>query len=163
MPQTADIIPLPRPAVLTIRTAKPRDIEGLSALISALAEHHGDVANVDATRLANDLFGERPWITALVAEADGELIGYALLSPLYRANETARGMDLNQLYVKPAHRGTGIGRHLVDRARETAALAGCSYLSVSATTGNVKAHRFYERQSFAPRPVTGMRYLQRLG
>lgn len=151
-----------RPPVVTIRAARQGDLESLCAMITALAAHHGDAATPTVAALSNDLFGARPWVTALVAEAGGRLIGYAMLTPLYRANETARGMDLHHLYVDPDHRGTGIGRHLLARAREEAVRAGCAYLSVGAATGNVRAHRFYESEHFTPRPVTGMRYLARL-
>jgi len=101
-----------------------------------------------------------PWIHALVAETSEGLIGYAILVPLYRAQEGKRGMDLHHLFVRDGHRGHGTGQLLVDRARETARNAGCGYLSVSAATGNVLAHRFYEQLDFTPRPVTGMRYMQ---
>lgn len=160
MTATADILPLHRPPVLNIRGAKVHDLEDLSAMISELAADHGDLATASAEQLNRDLFGPVPWITAFVAEAGGTLIGYAILAPLYKAAEGQRGMELNQLYVRPAHRGTGIGRHLIDKARLHAKTAGCSYLSVSAATDNFKAHRFYENLSFQPRPVTGMRYLQ---
>jgi GNAT superfamily N-acetyltransferase len=113
-------------------------------------------------QLERDLFGPVPWITALVAETDDGLIGYAILVPLYRAQEGKRGMDLHHLFVRDGHRGHGIGQHLVDRAREAARNAGCGYLSVSAATGNVQAHRFYEQLDFTARPVTGMRYMQAL-
>ncbi|MFP5075778.1 N-acetyltransferase family protein [Rhizobium sp. YIM 134829] len=162
-PPTADhSAPDARPPVVTIRAARQSDLEALCAMITELAVHHGDVATPTVAALSNDLFSARPWVTALVAEAGGRLIGYAMLTPLYRANETARGMDLHQLYVEPNHRGTGIGRHLVARAREEAVRSGCAYLSVGAATGNVRAHRFYESERFVPRPVTGMRYLARL-
>lgn len=160
MTQTAEILPLHRPPVVNIRAAKVHDLEELSGMISELAADHGDLATASAAQLNRDLFGAMPWITAFVAEAGGTLIGYAILAPLYKAAEGARGMDLNQLYVRPGHRGTGIGRHLIDKARLHAKTTGCSYLSVSAATGNFKAHRFYENLSFQPRPVTGMRYLQ---
>ncbi|MOA69533.1 Acetyltransferase (GNAT) family protein [compost metagenome] len=65
--------------------------------------------------------------------------------------------------MRSDNRGTGIGRHLVAKAREQAKMAGCDYLSVSAATGNFKAHHFYESERFVPRPVTGMRYMQKLG
>jgi GNAT superfamily N-acetyltransferase len=152
-----------RPAMVTIRSAKPRDLPVLSEMIAELAAHHGDAAPITPEHLERDLFGSMPWITALVAEAGGELIGYAILVPLYRAAQGLRGMELNQLYVRPEHRGTGIGRHLVGKARERAKMAGCAYLSVSAATGNFQAHRFYESENFVPGPVTGMRYLQALG
>jgi GNAT superfamily N-acetyltransferase len=154
-------VPL-RTARVTIRAARPGDIPALRTMIGELAAFHGDAAPLDADTLSRDLFGTVPWITALVAEADGELIGYAILVPLYRAQQGARGMDLHHLYVRSAHRGTGIGRHLVAQAREEARRAGCAYLSVSAATGNVQAHRFYEQQDFTPGPVTGMRYVAAL-
>ncbi|MFB2550968.1 GNAT family N-acetyltransferase [Ensifer soli] len=165
---SADIPSLPPAAairtggMLTIRAARPRDIDGLAAMIVELARDHGDLAAVTPAELGRDLFGDMPWAQALIAETGGTLIGFALLTPLYRAWQGMRGMELNQLYVAPAHRGTGIGRHLVAKAREQARIAGCAYLSVSAATGNFKAHRFYESEQFTPGPVTGMRYIQTL-
>lgn len=156
-------IPSVRAPMVTIRCAKPRDLPELRAMIAELAAHHGDAAPLTSEQLERDLFGRTPWITALVAEAGGELIGYAILVPQYRAAEGARGMELHHLFVRPPHRGTGIGRHLVAKAREQARMAGCDYLAVSAATGNFQAHRFYESERFVPRPVTGMRYMQKLG
>ena len=154
--------PATRAPMVTIRAAKSRDLAELAEMIAELAAHHGDTAAVTPEHLERDLFGRMPWISALVAEAGGELIGYTILVPLYRAHQGARGMELHQLYVRPAHRGTGIGRHLVGKAREQARMAGATYLSVSAATGNFQAHRFYESENFTPGPVTGMRYLQAL-
>ncbi|WP_407070397.1 GNAT family N-acetyltransferase [Neorhizobium alkalisoli] len=155
-------ISLLRPPVVTIRNAKPRDLPELNEMIAALAAHHNDPAAITSEKLERDLFGPMPWITALVADTGSGLIGYAILVPLYRAQEGTRGMDLHHLFVRDGHRGHGIGQHLVARARETAKSAGCDYLSVSAATGNFAAHRFYEHMDFKPRPVTGMRYMQAL-
>ncbi|CCM74823.1 GNAT family N-acetyltransferase [Rhizobium mesoamericanum] len=155
-------ISLIRPPVINIRAAKPRDLPELSEMITLLAKHHGDAAASTPEQLERDLFGPVPWISALVAESDEGLIGYAILVPLYRAQDGARGMDLHHLFVRDGHRGHGVGQHLVNRARDMARGAGCGYLSVSAATGNVQAHRFYENLDFVPRPVTGMRYMQAL-
>jgi GNAT superfamily N-acetyltransferase len=155
-------ISLLRPPVVTIRSAKPRDLPELNEMIAALAAHHNDPAAITPEKLERDLFGPMPWITALVADTGSGLIGYAILVPLYRAQEGTRGMDLHHLFVRDGHRGHGIGQHLVARAREIAKNAGCDYLSVSAATGNFAAHRFYENMDFKPRPVTGMRYMQAL-
>ncbi|MCF3638579.1 GNAT family N-acetyltransferase [Rhizobium sp. TRM95111] len=148
--------------MLTIRAARAGDLMQLIDMIALHAECHGEKARISAADLDRDLFGASPWVTALVAEAGGRLIGYALLVPMYRAVEGVRGMDLHQIFVREDHRGTGIGRHLVNRAREHARLSGCGYLSVGAATGNFAAHRFYERMSFKAGPVTGMRYVQAL-
>ncbi len=146
------------PVRLVVRKARKHDIAELSELISALAEHHGDKAANNPARLEHDLFGEMPWATAFVAETAGGIAGYALVYPTYRATEGERGIDLHQLYVKPEHRGSGIGRHLLSKVKTFAAAAGCSHVSVGAATGNFAAYRFYEGQGFKPRPITGMRF-----
>lgn len=155
--------PVERPPLITIRAARTGDLMQILDMIALHAECHGDTAKISAADLDRDLFGPGPWITALVAEAGGRLIGYALLVPMYRAMEGLRGMELHQIFVRAGHRGSGIGRHLVSRAREHARMAGCGYLSVSAATGNFQAHRFYEQMNFRAGPVTGMRYVQALG
>lgn len=154
--------PLERPPVLNIRAARAGDLQQLLDMMVLHAEYHGDSARLTATDLDRDLFGPNPWINALVAEAGGRLIGYAILVPMYRAMEGRRGMELHQIFVRDGHRGEGIGRHLVSRAREQARIAGCTYLSVSAATGNFQAHRFYEEMNFKAGPITGMRYIQSL-
>lgn len=152
-----------RPAMLNIRAARQGDLQQILDMIALHAECHGDTAKISAADLDRDLFGVHPWITALVAEAGGRLIGYALLVPMYRAGDGVRGMELHQIFVRRDHRGQGIGRHLVSRARDHARVASCGYLSVSAATGNFGAHRFYEQMNFRAGPVTGMRYVQALG
>lgn len=148
--------------VVRIRTARPDDLPALAAMVSELAAHHGDSVRLQADSLERDLFGPQPWIRALIAEAGGEPVGYTLLSPVYRANEAARGLDIHHLYVRAAFRNQGIGQNLVSIAREEARRLGCTFVTVGAATGNFKAHRFYETLSFTPRPVTGMRYNQSL-
>ena len=178
MPEDIDLT-LARPPVVVIRAARPQDLPELKEMIALLAAHHGDAAPITADDLERDLFGPMPWIRVLVADGGPEqaqqagdtelqprenrLIGYAILVPLYRAQEGKRGMDLHHLFVRNGHRGNGIGEALVARAREQARNVGCDYLSVAAATGNVRAHRFYEHMDFKPLPVTGMRYLQALG
>lgn len=147
---------------MTIRKAVANDIPQLVEMIGMLAAFHGDTSEASEEGLKRDLFGPAPWVTALVADAGAELLGYAMLAPLYRAQQGKRGMDLHHLFVREGHRNYGVGQHLIARARDFAKAAGCAYLSVSAATGNINAHRFYQQMEFSARPVTGMRYLQTL-
>ena len=151
-----------RPPVVTIRAVRRDDLPDLAAMVAELAAHHGEASHLRAEALERDLFGPLPWVRGLVAEADGALIGFALLTPQYRAAEGARGLEINQLYVRPAYRSHGVGHNLVAIAREEGRRLGCAYITVGATTGNFKAHRFYETLAFTPRPVTGMRFQQAL-
>ena len=156
------LLTLPRPPVVTIRAARKDDLPELNEMIELLAAHQGDAAGITPEKLERDLFGNVPWITALVAEADDALIGYAILMPLYRAQEGRRGMELHHLFVRDGHRGHGTGQHLVARASDVAKRCGCDFMSVGAATGNFAAHKFYENMDFIPRPVTGMRFMQAL-
>lgn len=162
MTEDSDEISLERPALMTIRKAVESDIPQILEMIGLLAAFHGDNSEASAESLRRDLFGPAPWVRALVADGGSQLLGYALLTPLYRAQQGKRGMDLHHLYVRDGHRSHGVGQHLIARARDFARAAGCAYLSVSAATGNIKAHHFYEQMEFIARPVTGMRYLQTL-
>lgn len=106
---TLQPVPSARAPMVTIRCAKPRDLAELREMVAELAAHHGDAATITPEQLERDLFGRTPWITALVAEAGGALIGYAILVPQYRAAEGARGMEMHHLFVRPGHRGTASG------------------------------------------------------
>lgn len=149
-----------RPPVVTIRVPRREDLATLATMVAELGTHHGDTATLDAVMLERDLFGPLPWVRGLIAEADGDLIGYVLLTPAYRALDGARGLEIHHLYVRPTFRNHGVGHNLVAIARDEARRLGCSYLTVGAATGNFRAHRFYETNAFTPRPVTGMRFQQ---
>ncbi|HEX5146166.1 MAG TPA: hypothetical protein VFV85_04020, partial [Conexibacter sp.] len=64
----------------TIRPATPADVPTLLSLIGALADYERlrDELHATPELLARHLFGERPVAEALLAEADGEAVGYAL-------------------------------------------------------------------------------------
>lgn len=146
------------PALVSVRRAQKGDLFALAGMVEALAAHHGDKTANNAAKLDRDIFGEQPWATVFVAETRGELIGYALLYPTYRATEGERGMELHHLFVKAEYRGQGIGRHLIDRAQAHARRLDCDFLALGAATGNVAAYRFYQGQGFMAYPSTGMRF-----
>ncbi len=59
-------------------------------MIALLAAHHGDAAAMTPEKLERDLFSDTPLIQCLVADGGDELLGYAILVPLYRAQEGKR-------------------------------------------------------------------------
>lgn len=89
----------------------------------------------------------------LVAERDGELIGYALVS----INEGAPTWDVGDptaeietLSVLESERGRGVGRALTEAAVEAARAAGARSVAVGVAHTNLDAIRFYEREGFDP-------------
>jgi ribosomal protein S18 acetylase RimI-like enzyme len=143
---------------LLVRHAVPDDTTSLAELIVQLAAHHGDQATTDGASLRVDLFSSSPWAIALVAELGGNLLGYALLVRLYRAQFATRMMDLHHLFVVPAARGTGAGTALIRAARVEAEAQGCAQLVVGVHPDNIRAQGFYRKLGFQDAPPGGPRF-----
>ncbi|XP_019871335.1 thialysine N-epsilon-acetyltransferase [Aethina tumida] len=100
---------------VTIRKAKKEDMVQVYKLIKALAEFEKleDQVRIDAAVLQKDGFDtDSPAFTCLVAElSDGYIIGYALFYSSY-STWLGKSILLEDLYVQPAYRRSGIGKQL---------------------------------------------------
>ena len=76
-------------------------------------EHLEHLLQATEQRLGDALFGERPAAAALLAESGAEAAGYALFFPTFSSFLAIQGVWLEDLYVRPAHRGAGVGRALL--------------------------------------------------
>lgn len=107
-----------------IRAAGPQDVPLLLELFGELAayERLEDELRGTEEQLTDVMFGERPAAEALIAERGTETAGYALFFPTFSSFLASRGVWLEDLFVRPAHRAAGVGRALVSavaaRARE---------------------------------------------
>ena len=142
---------------ITVRDAEEHDSPRLLAMISALAAQHGDVAKISPEVLERDAFGSFPWIYTIVAEAQGTVIGYAVLCPLIKLEMGMRGIDLHHLFVEKKWRGFGVGRTLINASRKKARELFCEYMVVGTHPDNIDAQSVYlacgfeQRQSSNPR------------
>lgn len=136
-------------AEVTIRPASPADVEVIFALIQELAtyERAADQVRGSPELLAEALFGENPSAEALIAERDGERIGFALFHGTFSTWECRPGLWLEDLYVPPQHRRGGIGRALLSAVAAIALERGCSRLEWAALDWNEPALDFYEKLS----------------
>jgi GNAT superfamily N-acetyltransferase len=146
----------------TIRPATPADLPVLAAFIRALSAHHGDDATVSEDRLARLFFGPTRAAQALVAEAGGRALGYAATVPLVRLQLGERGTEVAHLYVRPEHRGQGIGRALVEAATRAAEDAGHSWIAIGTKPGNREAQAAYRAMGLEDAPEPGPRFYRRL-
>jgi hypothetical protein len=130
-----------------IRPATPADVGAIFALMHELAEFekltHLFVATEDGVHDA--LFGARTSSEALVAEADGRVVGYALFFHNYSTFLGRRGLYLEDLYVQPTQRGSGLGTSMLRRLAALAVERQCGRFEWSVLDWNQPAIDFYEK------------------
>ena len=130
-----------------IRDATPLDVDAMMGLMRELAEYekltHLFVAT-DAS-LHEALFGKRPAAEALVAERDGKVVGYALFFHNFSTFLSRRGLYLEDIYVQPALRGSGLGTALLRRVAAFAVERQCGRFEWSVLDWNQTAIDFYTK------------------
>ena len=140
----------------TLRTAELRDVGAIVQLIRELAEFEKltHLLQVTPEKLRPQLFGERPAAEALVAETGdgksggkggGEVVAFALFFTNFSTFLAQPGLYLEDLYVKPEHRGRGIGKALLTRLGRIAVERDYGRFEWSVLDWNENAIRFYER------------------
>ena len=132
-------------APLRIRAAAPADVPLLLELFTELAayERLTDQLAADGPRLQLALFGERPVAEALIAERGGETAGYAVFFQTFSTFLAIPGVWLEDLFVRPSHRGAGIGRALLASVAAALQERGGERLEWSALRWNELALGFY--------------------
>jgi ribosomal protein S18 acetylase RimI-like enzyme len=134
----------------TIRPATSADAEAVHTALLDLARDIGQEGRVSST--VDDIrrhgFGPAPAFEALVAEADGVLVGLCLHFPSFSTWKGRRGTYVQDLYVAAAHRGTGLARRLLAAVAARTRERGGTYLRLSVDADNVAAQRFYARTGF---------------
>ncbi|WP_341918364.1 GNAT family N-acetyltransferase [Hydrocarboniphaga effusa] len=140
------------PAALTIAPATAHDVPLILALIRELADYEQLSDQVSATEAAlrASLFGERPAAEVLVARSGGEPAGFALFFPNYSTFLAKPGIYLEDLFVRPAFRGQGIGKALLASVAALAVARGCGRFEWSVLDWNDPAIGFYRRLGARP-------------
>ncbi len=124
----------------------------LIALFRELAEYEHLEHEVVVTeeRLSEALFGERPAAEALIAEGsvgEGmEPLGYALFFPTFSSFLASSGIWLEDLFVRPSHRGKGVGGALLAAVAGRVRERGGERLEWAALDWNELALGFYRRR-----------------
>lgn len=132
-------------ADITIRPAGEADAELIFGLILELAEYEklADAVRGDPEVLRRSLFEQRV-AEALLIEAAGEAIGYAIFFTTFSTFECRSGIWLEDVYVRPEHRRGGIGRRVMEHLAGLALERGHVRLEWCALEWNEPALKFYD-------------------
>ncbi len=135
------------PGVVRVRAATPDDVPRLYEFIVELAvyEREPDAVTGTPEMLADALFGPRPTAEALVAEANGEVVGSAIFHGTFSTWECLPGIWLEDLYVPERHRRLGAGYALLSRLAALALERGYPRVEWCALDWNELALGFYKR------------------
>ncbi len=136
---------------VAIRRATPADAADVAAMVREIAAHEDQTAHVQVLDTQWRSLLERPEVIVLLAERNGEAAGY--VSALRQLHLWTGGdvLDLDDLYVRPAHRDAGLGRRLM-AALATLAAPERLLIRWGMEVDNVDAQRFYRRLGATLRP-----------
>lgn len=138
----AERVPLP-PGV---REARPDDVGDVLRLIRALAEYEKEPDAVETTEddLRRWVFGADAVASVLVAEVAREVVGIALWFRNYSTWTGVPGIYLEDLFVLPEHRGSGLGKSLLVALARIAEQRGYRRVEWSVLDWNTPSIEFYE-------------------
>jgi GNAT superfamily N-acetyltransferase len=137
---------------IQLRTATPSDATTIHQLVFELASYEREPQAVQATPATFEaqLRAERPPFECILAERDGQVLGFTLFFPNYSTWRGQPGIWIEEIYVRPAFRGQGVARALLERVVALARQRGCGRVDFSVLNWNELAHGFYRRLGAAP-------------
>ncbi len=128
-----------------IRDATAADVPTILRFVKELAIYEREPDAVKATEadLTRVLFGERPYAEAILAEEGDTPLGFALFFHNFSTWTGKPGIYLEDLYVTPDARGSGVGKALLERLAAIAVARDCGRLEWSVLDWNEPAIAFY--------------------
>lgn len=130
-----------------IRQATPEDLPVLWRLLAQKAEFDKKLDTLSATpeALKEHLFGQPNYLKAIVAESEGEIVGFASFFYNYSTFLTKPGLYIDDLFILPSHRRQGLGKAMLGYLAQLAIEHDCGRLEWLVAVGNENAKAFYQR------------------
>jgi ribosomal protein S18 acetylase RimI-like enzyme len=133
------------------RVAGAQDVPAIHAMLEEMAAELGRaVAGTEAAVHAHG-FGPDPRFRVVLAETEGQALGFVLAFPEYSSWRGQVGLFVQDLYVRPGARGRGLARDLLAAAMDAAVDWTPAYLTLMVDHRNDAAQAWYARQGFALR------------
>jgi GNAT superfamily N-acetyltransferase len=137
---------------MTVRPVRPDDVPAVVGLVRELADYEKALHEVRLTeeQLTGVLFGDSPALFGHVVELDGQIVGIALWFLNFSTWRGTHGVYLEDLYVSPQHRGSGLGKELLRTLAAVCVERGYSRLEWSVLDWNTPSIEFYKAAGAVP-------------
>lgn len=137
---------------VSLRRAAPGDAATLEKLVAAFAADAG-LPGAKTSTAADFVVGLStvpPLLQAHIAERAGEPVGMCIWFPWFSTWRGTLGVYVQDIYVVPALRGTGLARRMLAAAVREMRSPGATFIRLAADTTNTNALGFYDRLGFEP-------------
>jgi GNAT superfamily N-acetyltransferase len=136
----------------SIRPATVADVPLILSLIGELALYEKLEHVVSATEegIQKALFGDRPGVEAVIATLDDDPVGFALFFANFSTFLGKPGLYLEDLFVRPAARGSGLGRMMLEYLARLAVERGWGRMEWAVLDWNEPAIGFYKKMGATP-------------
>lgn len=133
----------------TLRVATPADLATVLPIVADF-HHHEKIATTPAHRetALRGLLSDPRLGAAVLAERQGKVVGYALLCLGYSVEFGGRDAFVDELYVAPEARGTGVGQRLLAELETIATKQRVVALHLEVDHANPRAHDLYKRLGY---------------
>jgi len=130
-----------------VRRAALEDVPAVLSLLRELAAFEGKLDRVEVTeaRLAEHAFGPRACIEILLGSVEGSPVSYAIFFPHFGSYRGRPWLFLEDLYVQPGARGTGVGRAMMSELARVVLEREWAGMTWGVLEWNESALRFYDR------------------
>ena len=137
---------------MTVRPIRADDVPAVVGLVRELADYERALDEVLLTeeQLHDRLFGSAPALFGHVAAVDGNVVGMALWFLNFSTWRGTLGIYLEDLYVQPQHRGSGLGRELLRTLADLCVERGYRRLEWWVLDWNTPSIDFYRAAGAVP-------------
>lgn len=131
-----------------VKSAIESDVPQIIAMLRDFAEFEklSEYCEITAEKLSAAMFGENPCIECLMAfDAENKAVGYALFYQSFASFRGERGAYLEDLYVAPETRKSGVGLALLKELARVTKARGGTRIDFQVLTWNERAINFYQK------------------
>jgi ribosomal protein S18 acetylase RimI-like enzyme len=137
------------PTNIQVRQASVADLEALAPLFDSYRQFYGKPGDIPLARaFLLERFQHNQSVVFIAAQRDGSVVGFTQLYPSFSSVSAARIFILNDLFVTPAARRSGVAVKLLYAAAQFGRAVGAVRLLLSTATDNESAQALYASQGW---------------